>query len=390
VGPGDAPWIRRDLVPASIDWDWFFYGTDGCLSAGAGTGVMVAYILDDDPAGPNYALLTVAGTAAPVPGHDFDAINTADGDAGNLVPLQPLMLSPRVLNVTSVDATSVSVDVDSALASVNVHDDLAGAGPYPDLLDLSGVTSLIHREPGGGDETTITGCAEAGCNGLVVPAGRELCWQGNVSAVGHWQPGESTCEGGMMHGFACLSDDPEDACPALGGTCVSADPTPVAMGPAIPGGCTLLDAPADDDGDGFVSTADCDDADPSVHPGALQFCDQKNNDCNHPDWPALPDAECFAVRGLMVDHIGGQVSLGWSLPAGGADLYRIFRGEETDLASGHNGGTMVMSSPVNSVLFLDELPEGALVFYLVAGVRDTVQGSLGQDGNGRERSFAAP
>ena len=143
VGPDDAPWIRRDLVPAGLDWDWFFYGTDGCLSGGAGTGVIVAYVLDNATDGPNYALLAVAGTTAPVPGHYFDDINTAGGSSGHFVLLQPLLLIPRVTQVTLVGPGTLSVNVASAMASVNVHDDLAGSGPYPGLVDLSAVAALI-------------------------------------------------------------------------------------------------------------------------------------------------------------------------------------------------------------------------------------------------------
>jgi len=64
---------------------------------------------------------------------------------------------------------------------------------------------------------------------------------------------------------------------------------------AVPCGvCQMIDA----DGDGSridkcASRArfDCDDADPSVYPGAEQICDGINNDCRHPDWPALGDSE---------------------------------------------------------------------------------------------------
>ena len=273
---------------------------------------------------------------------------------------------------------------------MNVQDDLGGSGPYPDLVDLSGVTSLLHRLPGGGDETAVAGCVQVGCTGITMPAGRELCWEGSAVAVGHLVPGASTCEGSVLHGFTCLPDYADDACVLLGGICVTAPSVPVAMGPAIPGGCIELDALEDADGDGFVSPTDCDDTDPTVYPGAPQFCDANNNDCQHPDWPSPPAAECFAITGLIVRHVDGQVALDWMVPAGGSDTYRIFRGEATDLAADSNGGSLHASSAVNAVQFADALSLEELAFYVVAGVRDGIQGSVGQDSQGQERSITSP
>ena len=45
-------------------------------------------------------------------------------------------------------------------------------------------------------------------------------------------------------------------------------------------GSTTPVAEVDEDGDGFDSTEDCDDQDPSVHPGADEPCDGADNDCD--------------------------------------------------------------------------------------------------------------
>ena len=37
----------------------------------------------------------------------------------------------------------------------------------------------------------------------------------------------------------------------------------------------------DNDGDGFLSDEDCDDADPQINPSAEELCDGFDNNCNH-------------------------------------------------------------------------------------------------------------
>ena len=54
----------------------------------------------------------------------------------------------------------------------------------------------------------------------------------------------------------------------------------------------------DSDGDG---TADCDDTDETVFPGAPQVCDGSNNDCDDPNWPVVPPTE--------IDHDGVEARL---------------------------------------------------------------------------------
>ncbi len=72
---------------------------------------------------------------------------------------------------------------------------------------------------------------------------------------------------------------------------VWADTMMLVWGRERSGGRYFPEAPGDSelDGDGYVCSLDCDDADPDVHPGAEQICDGVNNDCSHPTWPGLSE-----------------------------------------------------------------------------------------------------
>jgi hypothetical protein len=82
--------------------------------------------------------------------------------------------------------------------------------------------------------------------------------------------------------------------------------------------------PVDRDNDGFTDDVDCDDADPSVYPGAPEICDGKDNNCNEliddedpavvdrPTWypdadgddfgdPELPVAACAPPPNMILD-----------------------------------------------------------------------------------------
>jgi len=66
------------------------------------------------------------------------------------------------------------------------------------------------------------------------------------------------------------------------GACVSVDPCrsiECADGEACSGGRCWPDD-GDHDGDGFSASTDCDDADPTVHPGAEEVCNGVDDDCN--------------------------------------------------------------------------------------------------------------
>jgi hypothetical protein len=51
------------------------------------------------------------------------------------------------------------------------------------------------------------------------------------------------------------------------------------------------------DGDGFTSSGDCDESNPNIYPGAIEVCDQKDNDCDgssdegYATWPVYEDLD---------------------------------------------------------------------------------------------------
>lgn len=126
-----------------------------------------------------------------------------------------------------------------------------------------------------GDGVTACGGDCDDGNASVLPGAAETC-----DGV------DSDCDGIVDDGTAC-SDDDADGYTEQEGDC---DDSNAAVGPAAtedPGngidddcdGITDLGA-QDLDGDGYAGTSDCDDGDPTLHPGAVEKADAVDNDCD--------------------------------------------------------------------------------------------------------------
>jgi hypothetical protein len=140
----------------------------------------------------------------------------------------------------------------------------------------------------------------------------------------------------------------------------------------------------DTDHDGYNALCDCNNGDASVYPGAAQLCDNRNNDCSDPLWPALPGSEadgdsdgvaacandCDDTNGavwatpsetnnLQISLVSGVVELTWTppIPPGGAVThFDILR---SDNPPDFTTGTTCVATNITGTLFDD--PAGASI-----------------------------
>ena len=138
----------------------------------------------------------------------------------------------------------------------------------------------------------------------------------------------------------------------------------------------------DTDGDGYNALCDCNNSDPTVYPGAAQLCDNRNNDCSDPAWPALPPAEADAdsdgvaacandcddnngavwatpseTNNLQLSLVSGAVELTWTppIPPGGAVThFDILR---ADSPPDFVNGTTCVATDIGGTLFDDPIGE---------------------------------
>jgi len=114
------------------------------------------------------------------------------------------------------------------------------------------------------------------------------------------------CTGGLVCDDGhCVADDPCQS--------VSCDPGTVCRG----GVCVTSDPDVDLDGDGFLASDDCDDADRFVFPGATEECNDRDDDCDDAvdEGDACHAASCEISFDREVACDGAAVTVTWESSA---------------------------------------------------------------------------
>ncbi len=318
IGPGNDQGLRFDrdgLVDGDIilrggtlpqvSFNWSNSDVDGCLNSGApGDGAMAVYLVDDDG---SYGVMAVTGSDAGTSDarHDFDKIVTGVGLDGADIELVPQFLAPILSKVVIVDAGTITADVAPAGAGINFHDD--GNGPYNPLFDTASMSGPCPDD--------------SGCTDVTITRFANLCWNGQADVIGLEIPGSESCDctGASPGCLNYCAGACGMCCDNSGGVCVTGPPTPVSIGPPIPGGCVFVD-PTDDDGDLFAPPYDCDDdpfacgADCFPENPAPDVCDGFDQECDglidedHLETPTTCGlGQCAGNQGQLLCQSGAVV-----------------------------------------------------------------------------------
>ncbi len=148
------------------------------------------------------------------------------------------------------------------------------AGYTTDASDCDDANSGIHPDA---DELCDT--LDNDCDGLIDDAdpsiGDASTWYTDADGDGYGDDGSSTTACEQPSGTAALGGDCDDADPAYNPGAVEDDCTD-----PNDYNCDGSTGYADDDGDGYPACEECDDGDASVYPGATEYCDGADNDCD--------------------------------------------------------------------------------------------------------------
>ncbi|PYS94221.1 MAG: hypothetical protein DMF50_12760, partial [Acidobacteria bacterium] len=224
---------------------------------------------------------------------DPDDDNDGVPDALDCAPLLYSMTrSPIEVGDTRVGLSGTSTRLSwDPIPETNVYNVYRGTVPAGGGFTFQSVC----RVPESATTFILEGDAPpAGALFYYLETGTNLCGEGSpgTGTSGSARPLAQPCASQGRDSDADLVQDLTDNCPLAsnaaqadadrdgrGDACdnCSAAPNP---GQADSDGNGLGDACQDGDSDGFMADVDCRDDDPSVHPGASEICDGKDNDCD--------------------------------------------------------------------------------------------------------------
>ncbi len=212
----------------------------------------------------------------------------------------------------SVDATRWAIDIDGDTygdpADVIAQCATPG-GRVPDATDCDDADALVN--PGA---TEVCNAIDDDCDGVVDGPDSEdaLPFYGDGDEDGYGDASDLLWDCEAPSGYSAVGTDCNDANPMIHPY------APEDCGSPVDLNCDGSPGAIDSDGDGFASCEECDDADPSAYPGALELCDEVDNDCNEIIDDGLGDAwfldvdgdgfgdgppllTCFAPSGYVLD-----------------------------------------------------------------------------------------
>ena len=214
--------------------------------------------------------------------------------------------------IPDADGDGYPADVDCNDSDPEIYPGAPEIGTFPDCCDevtgidydCDGEPVLCACNPFPSDEDGDGYDASTDCNdwdASIHPGAPEICGDGL----------DQDCDGvdAMAGDPACpvlpMTDEDGDGYTIDEGDCDDLDPT-VHPGTfdecgdgvdvncdgfeETPDACAVVNPAPDSDGDGYVIGADCDDTDPSIHPGAEDICDGLDQDCDGIDGD--PDISC--------------------------------------------------------------------------------------------------
>ncbi len=248
-----------------------------------------------------------------------------------------------------------NIGVDTLDASGNWWNSLSGpggAGPGTGDAVFGGVSFSPWLKSSGSDDADGDGYTECGgdcddTNGSVHPGAAEAC-----------DNADNNCNGQVDEGLPTFTYHADADGDGFGATL----PTLTTCAVTPPAGWAL-------------SSNDCDDADASISPAAIEVCtDNRDNNCN-----GLTDGADAACANLVVNNLrfgsGSKSTLTWDT-ATGASMYALLRGSisthgmtgyDHSCAAGQLGAATAVSA---------ELPPPGSAFYYIASAQ-TLNGTTG-------------